>query len=55
MATTLFTITIRNEELTIHRNACTGLFYGITADGERPPVDSACIKTRITSQERLKY
>lgn len=51
----LFTITIENEELTIHQNVHTGLFYGITANGERTPVDYARIKTRTTSQERLKY
>ena len=55
MATTLSTITIGNEELTIHQNAHTGLFYGITADGKHTPVDYALIKTRATSQERLKY
>ena len=55
MEKTLFTITIGNEELTIHQNVHTGLFYGITADGERTPVDYARIKTRTTSQERLKY
>lgn len=55
MATTLFTITIGNEELTIHQNVYTGLFYGITPDGKRTPVDYARIKTRTTSQERLKY
>lgn len=55
MATTLFTITIGNEELTICQNVHTGLFYGITADGKHTPVDYARIKTRTTSQERLKY
>ena len=55
MATTLFTITIGNEELTIHQNAHTGLFHGITADGKHTPVDYDRIKTRTTSQERLKY
>lgn len=55
MGKTLFTITIGHEELTIHQNVHTGLFYGITADGERTPVDYALIKTRTTSQERLKY
>lgn len=55
MATTLFTITIGNEELKIYQNAHTGLFYGITADGKHTPVDYAHIKTRTTSQERLKY
>ena len=52
---TLFTITIGNEELAIHQSVHTGLFYGITADGERTPVDYARIKTRTTSKERLKY
>ena len=51
----VFTITIRNEELKIHQNAHTGLFYGITADGKHTPVDYALVKTRTTSQERLKY
>lgn len=55
MATALFTITIGDEELTIHQNVYTGLFYGITADGEHTPVDYDLIKTRTTSQERLKY
>lgn len=55
MATTLFTITIGNEELTIHQSVHTGLFYGITADGKRTPVDYARIKTQTTSKERLKY
>ena len=55
MAKTLFTTTIGNEELTVHQDAHTGLFYGITADGRRTPVDYARIKTRTTSQERLKY
>lgn len=55
MATTLFTITIGNEELKIHQNVHTGLFYGITADGKHTPVDYDRIKTRTTSQERLKY
>lgn len=55
MEKTLFTITIGNEELTIRQNVHTGLFYGISADGKRTPVDYARIKTRTTSQERLKY
>lgn len=55
MAPALFTITIGNEELTIHQNVHTGLFYGITADGKHTPVDYDRIKTRTTSQERLKY
>lgn len=55
MATTLFTITIGHEELKIHQNAHTGLFYGITADGKHTPVDYVRIKTRTTSLERLKY
>lgn len=55
MEKTLFTITIGNEELTIHQNVHTGLFYGIKSDGERTPVDYSLIKTRTTSQERLKY
>lgn len=55
MAPALFTITIGNEELTIHQNVHTGLFYGITADGKHTPVDYDLIKTRTTSQERLKY
>lgn len=55
MAPALFTITIGNEELTIHQNVHTGLFYGITADGDHTPVDYDRIKTRTTSQERLKY
>lgn len=55
MATSLFRIAIGNEELTIYQNVHTGLFYGITADGERTPVDYARVKTRTTSQERLKY
>lgn len=55
MATPLFTITIGDEELTIHQNVHTGLFYGITADGKHTPVGYARIKTRTTSQERLKY
>ena len=55
MATTLFTITIGNEELTIRQNVHTGLFYGITSDGKHTPIDYARIKTRTTSQERLKY
>lgn len=55
MTPTLFTTTIGNEELTIHQNAYTGLFYGITADGKHTPVDYALIKTRTTSPERLKY
>ena len=55
MATALFTITIGNEELTIHQNVHTGLFYGVSADGKHTPVDYARIKTRTTSQERLKY
>lgn len=55
MTPALFTITIGNEELTIHQNVHTGLFYGITADGKHTPVDYARIKTRTTSQERLKY
>lgn len=55
MTTALFTITIGNEELTMHQNVYTGLFYGITADGKHAPVDYARIKTRTTSQERLKY
>lgn len=55
MEKTLFTITIENEELAIRQNVHTGLFYGITADGEHTPVDYARIKTRTTSQERLKY
>lgn len=55
METTLFTTTIENEELTIHQNTHTGLFYGITADGNHTPIDYARIKTRTTSQERLKY
>ena len=55
METTLFTITIGDEELKIHQNVHTGLFYGITANGKHTPVDYARIKTRTTSQERLKY
>lgn len=55
MEKTLFTITIGNEELAIHQNVLTGLFYGITADGKHTPVDYARIKTRTTSKERLKY
>lgn len=55
MATALFTITNEHEELTIHQNVHTGLFYGITADGKHTPVDYARIKTRTTSPERLKY
>lgn len=55
MAPALFTITIGNEELTIYQNVHTGLFYGITADGKHTPVDYDRIKTRTTSQERLKY
>lgn len=55
MSPTLFTITIGNEELTIHQNVYTGLFYGITADGKHTPVDYALIKTRTTSPERLRY
>lgn len=55
MGKTLFTITIGNEELAIHQNVYTGLFYGVTADGKHTPVDYAHVKTRTTSQERLKY
>lgn len=55
MATTPFTITIGNEELTIHQNVHTGLFYGITADGKHTPIDYARIKTRTTGPQRLKY
>lgn len=55
MTTALFTITIGNEELTIHQNVHTGLFYGITANGKHTPVNYARIKTRTTSPERLKY
>ena len=55
MAKTLFTITIGNEELTIHQNVHTGLFYGVTVDGKHTPVDYDRIKTRTTSRERLKY
>lgn len=55
MATPLFTITIGNEELTIHQSVHTGLFYGITVDGKRTSVDYARIKTRTTSPERLRY
>jgi DNA-binding XRE family transcriptional regulator len=55
METALFTIPIGNEELKIYQNAYTGLFYGITADGKHTPVDYAHVKTRTTSQERLKY
>lgn len=55
MATSLFTITIGNEELAIYQNVYTGLFYGITVDGKHTPVDYARIKTRTTSPERLRY
>ena len=55
MKKTLFTITIGTEELAIHQNVYTGLFYGIAADGERTPIDYARIKTRTTSPERLRY
>lgn len=55
MEKALFITTIRNEELNIHQNSHTGLFYGITADGKRTPVDYVLVKTRTTSQERLKY
>lgn len=55
MEKTLFTITIGNEELTIRQDVHTGIFYGITADGRHVPVDYTRIKTRTTSQERLRY
>lgn len=55
MAKTLFAVTIGNEELAVRQDAHTGLFYGITTDGRHTPVDYDRIKTRTTSQERLKY
>ena len=55
MTTEPFTATIGNEELTVYQNVYTGLFYAITADGKHTPVDYTLIRTRTTSQQRLKY
>ena len=55
MATEPFTATIGSEEVTVHQNQNTGLFYTIARDGRHTPVDYILIRTQTTSMQRLKY
>lgn len=50
-----FTATIRNEEVTVHQDAHTGLFYTATSDDRHTPIDYTLIRTQTTSMQRLKY
>lgn len=55
MATKPFTVTIRDEKVTVYQNAYTGLFYTIIDDGSHTPVDYSLIRTQTASMQRLKY
>lgn len=55
MATKPFTVTIKDEKITIHQNPYTGVFYHIRPDGKHTPVSYRLIRTQTTSQQRLKY
>ncbi|UVX34639.1 MAG: antitoxin component [Namikivirus tsukuho] len=55
MASKPFTVTIKNEKITVHQNPYTGAFYHIYPDGKHTPVSYALIRTQTTSQQRLKY
>lgn len=55
MATKPFTVTIKDEKITVHQNPYTGAFYHIRADGKHTPVSYAFIKTQTTTTQRLKY
>lgn len=55
MATKPFTVTIKDEKVTVIQNPYTGLFYAIKNDGRHTPVSYRLIRTQTTSQQRLKY
>ena len=55
MATKPFTATIKGEIITVCQNAYTGLFYAIERNGRHTPVSYRYIRTKTTSQQRLKY
>lgn len=55
MATKPFTVTIKDEKVTVHQNTYTGLFYAVKSDGRHIPVTYRLIRTQTTSQQRLKY
>lgn len=55
MATKPFTVTIKNEKITVHQNPYTGAFYHIRPDGKHTPVSYPLIRTQTTAIQRLKY
>lgn len=55
MATKPFTAIIKGEKVTVNQNTYTGLFYAAKSDGQHTPVSYRLIRTRTTSQQRLKY
>lgn len=55
MATKPFTVTIKDEKVTVCQNPYTGLFYAIKGDGRHTPVSYRLIRAQTTSQQRLKY
>lgn len=55
MANKPFTVTIKDEKITVHQNPYTGAFYTITANGKHTPVSYALIRTQTSSLQRLKY
>lgn len=55
MATKPFTVTIKDEKITVHQNPYTGAFYHIRPDGKHAPVSYPLIRTQTTAIQRLKY
>lgn len=55
MATKPFTVTIKNEKITVRQNPYTGVFYHILPDGKHTPVSYILIKSQTTAIQRLKY
>lgn len=55
MATEPFTVTIKDEKITVYQNPYTGAFYHIRPDGKHTPVSYLFIRTQTTASQRLKY
>lgn len=55
MAPKPFTVTIKDEKITVHQNPYTGAFYHIRSNGKHTPVSYYLIRTQTTAIQRLKY